>query len=245
MIDIFELYAPRWRNAVKAYAFDVWNGKDSEDAQETYNKKAFLFSRAYRRALENHYQNKGMRVYRGTLDGKVNEWLATQFALRDTLPVMIATRQGELMTREIERLRNDESATAQKMLNKLYDAKEGENVFKVFSFAGNYKDRAEQIGDENAYDLGTKINEGIITQFSDRYCWQTQRDKRVRDTHQQLSNLCFLFDDPPTEISKSGKSYTGNPGSNFGCRCWSDVADRKAKPNRHYVVREGKRRKNK
>ena len=238
MIDIFEQYAPRWSNAVKAYALDVWQNNDSDDARETYNRKALLFSRAYRRALERHYAEKGMRIYRGTLDGKVNDWLASQYALRDTLPIMIETRQGELLTREINRLKNDESATAQKLLNKIYDAKENENVYKVFSFAGSYKDKAEQIGDENAYDLGTKINEEIIGQFSDRYFWRTQRDRRVRDTHRQLADTCFLFSDPPTEVMRNGTRHTGNPGSAWGCRCWADVADKKTKPKRGFKAYE-------
>jgi uncharacterized protein with gpF-like domain len=238
MIDIFENIAPRWKNAVKAYAFDLWNKRDIIKAREIYDKKALLFSRTYRLTLEKYYREKGMNVYRGTLDGKVNDWLQRQYALRDTLPAVIEQRQTEIVQKEIDRFRNDESYTAQQMLNKIYEAKENENVYKVFSFKDHFKDRSEQIGDENAYDLGTKINEGIITQFSDRYYWRTQRDRRVRNTHRQLADKCFLFSDPPTEVSKNGKRYTGNAGTNFGCRCWAEIADKRAKPRRGYIVYE-------
>lgn len=238
MIDIFENISPQWQRAVRIYASSIWKKRDILKSRELFDKRALLFSRTYRLELEKYYKEKGMNVYRGTLDGKINEWLLRQQALADTLPQAIETRQTEIVQREIEKLRKDDSYTSQQMLNKLYDAKENENVYKVFSFKDNYEKRSEQIGDENAYDLGTKINEGIIEQFSDRYYWRTQRDKRVRNTHRQLSNKCFLFSDPPTEVLKSGKRHTGNPGTAWGCRCFAEVAGKRAKPLRGYIVYE-------
>jgi hypothetical protein len=238
MIDIFEQYAPRWRSAVRAYARAVWNDEDDSDARAYFNSRARLFSKRYRRALEQHYAAKGMRVYRGTLDGKVKEWLNVQFALRDTMKEMVKDRQNVIVQREIERLQKQKDYTAQEALNKIYAAREGENVYKVFSFGEHYKDRAEQIGDENAYALGTTLNEGIIKEFSDRYIWMTQRDKRVRKTHRKLQGKCFLFDDPPTEIFKNGKTHTGNPGTAWGCRCWAEIPTKPVKPLRGYEVKE-------
>jgi len=239
MNDIFENIAPFWKNATRDYASALWNKRDITQAQKAFDKKALLFSRSYRLALEKYYAGKGMNVFKGTLTGKVNEWLVQQSALRDTLPIAIAQRQDQIVQKEIERYKNDESYTAQQMLNKIYSAKENENVYKVFSFKDHFKSRSEQIGDDNAYDLGTKINEGIITQFSDRYYWRTQRDRRVRSTHRQLANKCFLFSDPPTEVLKSGKRYTGNPGAiSYGCRCFSEIAGKRAKPLRKYIVYE-------
>ena len=217
MIDIFEQYAPRWKTAVREYARAVWNDEDTIDARAEYDSRARLFAKRYRHALEQHYASKGMRVYRGTLDGKVKEWLSVQYALRDSIPEMVKDRQNEIVQREIARLQKEKSYTAQEALNKIYEAREGENVYKVFSFADNYKDKAEQIGDDNAFALGTSINEGIIKEFSDRYIWTTQRDKRVRQTHRKLSGKCFLFDDPPTTVTKSGREHKGNPGTDWGC----------------------------
>lgn len=238
MVDIFEKYAPRWRQAVRDYARAVWNDEDDDDARDEFDSRARLFSKRYRHALEAHYAAKGMRVYRGTLDGKVKEWLTVQAALRDTLKDTVKDRQNVIVQREIERLQKDNSYTAQEALNKIYEAREGENVYKVFSFGDHYKDRAEQIGDDNAYMLGTTLNEGIIKEFSDRYIWSTQRDKRVRKTHRKLQGKCFLFDDPPTEILKSGKTHTGNPGTAWGCRCWAEIPTKPVKPLRHYEVHE-------
>lgn len=236
MINIFEKYAPQWRRAIRDYARALWNNADMQDARELFNSRARLFSRRYRYALEAHYAAKQMRVYRGTLDGKVKEWLTIQSALRDTLKDTIKDRQNEIVQKEIIRLQKDTSYTAQEALNKIYDARENENVYKVFSFDDNYKDRAEQIGDENAYALGTIINEGIIKEFSDRYIWATQRDRKVRKTHRKLQDKCFLFEDPPTEVFKNGKTHTGNPGTAWGCRCWAEIPTKPVKPLRHYKV---------
>lgn len=238
MTDVFEQLAPQWKNAVKVYALSVWTGKNLDDARLLYDAKAAKFAKRYRRTLEAYYAEKGMRVYRGTLDGKVKEWLSKQTALRDTLPQAIQDRQQGLVEKEIERLRVSESPDAQKMLNKLYDARKGENVYKVFSFAEGYEAKAEQIGEENAFNLGTDINETIIKQLSDIYIWRTQRDRAVRYTHRKLADKCFLFDDPPTEVSKSGKVHTGNPGSAWGCRCFAEIPTKKIKPLRKFVVHE-------
>jgi hypothetical protein len=238
MNNLFEQFAPRWRSAVRDYARAIWNDEDSDDARTKFNSRASLFSRRYRYALETHYAAKGMRVYRGTLDGKVKEWLNVQYALRDSMDEMIKDRQNVIVQREIERLQKQESYTAQEALNKIYEARENENVYKVFSFGEHYQDRAEQIGDENAYNLGTELNEGIIREFSDRYIWNTQRDRSVRKTHRKLRKKCFLFDDPPTTVTKSGKRHTGNPGTDWGCRCWAGMPTKPVKPLRHYEVRE-------
>jgi hypothetical protein len=238
MLDIFEKFAPSWRRTVRDYARAVWNDDDDDDARDEFNSRARLFSKRYRHALERHYAAKGMRVYRGTLDGKVKEWLTVQYALRDTMKETVKGRQNEIVQKEIARLQKDKSYAAQEALNKIYEAREGENVYKVFSFGEHYKDRAEQIGDDNAYALGTELNEGIIQEFSDRYIWSTQRDKRVRKTHRKLQGKCFLFDDPPTEILKSGKTHTGNPGTAWGCRCWAEIPVKPVKPLRHYEVKE-------
>ena len=238
MIDIFEKYAPSWRNAVRNYARAVWNDEDNIDARSEFDSRARLFAKRYRYALEQHYARQGMRVYRGTLDGKVKEWLNVQYALRDSMKEMVSNRQNEVVIKEINRLMKDKSYTAQEALNKVYEAQKGENVYKVFSFKDHYQDKAEQIGDENAYNLGTEINEGIIKEFSDRYIWTTQRDKRVRSIHKQLAQKCFLFDDPPTEILKSGKEHTGNPGTAWGCRCYAIIPTKPVKALRGYKVYE-------
>ena len=110
MINIFEKYAPRWQRVVKDYAFGIWRQEDANDARLDFGIKALQFSRTYRHALEKYYENKGLHVYRGTLDGKVKEWLTQQDALRDSLKTMIDTRKNDLVEKvpslELRRIRN-------------------------------------------------------------------------------------------------------------------------------------------
>lgn len=215
MLDIFEKYAPRWRNAVSRFAHAIWIGKDDDAAELAYDRQAWRFSREYRHALEKYYESKGMNVYRGTIDGWVKEWRRKQDAMKDTLRVIAEDKKNKLYADEIKRLKKEKDPQA--MIDRLFEAKENETVYKVFSFKDNFKDLSEQYGDENAYELGTGINERIIRQVSDRYFWRTQKDKRVRNTHTQLEDKCFLFTDPPTTIDKYGNRHTGNPGTDYGC----------------------------
>ena len=82
MNNIFEKFAPRWRNAVARFARNIWQGEDDQAAEWEYSKQAMLFSREYRHAHESHYRQKKMNVYRGTLDGWITEWLRKQEALK-------------------------------------------------------------------------------------------------------------------------------------------------------------------
>jgi hypothetical protein len=236
MNNIFERFAPRWRQAVSIFANKIWVGDDDEKSEEEFEQKAVLFSRAYRHAMEAHYRAKRMDVYRGTLDGWVFEWIKKQNALKDTLKVIVQDKQDKLVKKEIELLKSTQDPQA--MIDRLYKAKENETVYKVFSFKDNFKNLSEQYGEESAYDLGTGINERIIQNFSDKYFWNTQHDKKVRDTHRQLYKKIFLFADPPTTVDKYGKRHTGNPGSDYGCRCWADVAPEREKALRGYIVYE-------
>jgi uncharacterized protein with gpF-like domain len=241
MLNIFEKFAPRWRNAVARYAKAAWTGNLSVYADWTYNKQAVHFASEYRHAMELHYADKGMRVYRGTLDGYVNEWLKKQQALKDTLKIVATEKQDNLVKKALEELKDTKDA--QKVIDKIYGAKLNEEVYKVFSFKDNFEAFSKQHGDDAAFELGTGMNEGIIKQFSDRYFWKTQKDKKVRPTHEMLQGKCFMFSDPPTTIDKYGNRHTGNPGTDYGCRCWAERAPEKEKPLRGFVVKESQRHK--
>ena len=235
--NIFDKYSNRWKSAVSRYARALWQGDVDQKTEETYDLHAVHFSREYRNALEDHYRKKNMNVFRGTLDGYVYDWLRKQQALKDTLKVIASEKQDKLVKDALESLKDTKDA--QKVIDKLYGAKEGETVYKVFSFKDNFKDLSEQKGEEEAFDLGTGINERIIQHFSDRYFWVTQKDKRVRNTHMQLEGKCFLFSDPPTTFTKYGKEEKGNPGAiSWGCRCMAEIAPEREKVLKNYIVHE-------
>lgn len=45
------------------------------------------------------------------------------------------------------------------------------------------------------------------------YIWRTQDDDKVRISHAKNNGKKFSYDDPPE---------TGNPGDEYGCRCWAE-----------------------
>lgn len=238
MINVYKSFARRWQNAVRLYALDVWRGRDSEKSRSRYDKQAQLFSRDYRNALDRRYREKGINVFRGTIDGKVNDWLEQQAAVQENIRVIAAEKKAKLVADEIKRIESDETAKLQDTVNRLYALKKDENVYKVFSFAEHFEGAADRIGDDEAYGLGRDINQAVIEENSDRYFWRVQLDTRVRKIHLRLADKCFLFSDPPTTIDKYGNTHTGNPGTDFGCRCYADVAPLRTKALRGYIVRE-------
>jgi hypothetical protein len=240
MINVYKSHARRWQNAVRQYALDVWRNRVNDKVQARFDRQADLFSREFRYALEQRYEKKGIKVYRGTIDGKVNEWLARQRGLQETLKVMATERKDKLVADEIERIESDETIDIQERVNKVYALKKDENVYKVFSFAEHFDDKASQIGDDEVFELGREINNAVISQNTDRYFWRVQQDTKVRKTHLMLADKCFLFSDPPTTIDRYGNKHTGNPGTAYGCRCWADLAPAREKVLRHYIVRESK-----
>jgi hypothetical protein len=247
MTDVFKRLAPRWKNVVRKYALKIWKNQDDEKADEFYQNQADLFARRYKYDLRKYYENKDIKIYRGTIDGKAQEWLHRQAATRESLKAIAEGKQNKLVADEFAKLAKSKSADAQKMLNRMYAAREGESVYRVFSFTENFEARAEQIGEETAFELGREINEAVMSNDSDRYLWQNQGDNRVRSTHEDapegLGGLVFLFNDPPTTIDAYGNVHTGNPGTAWGCRCFADEAPKGVKPKRGFTVKEKKRKK--
>lgn len=247
MTDVFKRLAPRWRAVVRKYALDIWKKRDEEKADDYFVTQAELFARRYKYDLRRYYENKDIKIYKGTIDGKAQEWLHRQAATRESLKTIAQGKQDKLVAEEFAKLTKSKSADAQKMLNRMFAAREGESVYKVFSFADNFEARAEQIGEETAFELGRDINEAVMSNNSDIYEWHNQGDARVRSTHKDapegLGGLVFLFSDPPTTIDVYGHTHTGNPGTAWGCRCFADEAPKGVKPKRGFIVREKKSKK--
>lgn len=244
MTDIFKRLAPRWKRVVRKYALDIWKKRDDKKSEHYFVTQAELFARRYAYDLREYYENKEIKIYRGTIDGKVNDWLARQRATQQTLQVIAAGKKDKLVAEEFAKLQKAQGEDVQKMLNRMFAARQGESVYRVFSFSENFKDRAEQIGEETAFELGSDINNAVLGDIGDAYLWQNQGDARVRYVHDDapkgLGGLVFLFSDPPTTIDLYGNAHTGNCGTAWGCRCFAEKPPKGAKPKRHYTVREKK-----
>jgi len=228
VITVFEQFAPKYKKVVRRYALTVWRwGSQSAETRkaelELYSK-ADTFRMRYERALKEYYHEKDIRIWPGTIRAKGQEWLREQKALATTVRVVADAKKNKLAAEEFEKLRKESPGDVQRLLNKIYlspeEQKRGDNVFGVFSFKDEMAKKAEQIGEEGAFDLGAKINDAVIDDLGETYDWNSQEDSRVRKTHRMLNGKTFSNSNPPTTIDEYGNKHTGGPGSDHGCRCY-------------------------
>ncbi len=240
MINVFEKLAPSYKRLVRKYALDIWKDRLTKQKEKEFLKSAENFKKRYQRELIKHYQNEDIKIHYGTITAKANQWLVDQRSLLDSIKVIAKGKKEKLTTELFEKLRTDQTGDVQKQINKLYltekDIKSGEEVYRVFSFADNLAKKAEQLGEENAFELGKDINHAVISGLNDRYEWQTQQDKHVRKTHKKLNKKTFLYSNPPKTIDKYGNIHVGAPGTDWGCRCYEVPSN--SKPLLNYVARE-------
>lgn len=212
--------------------------KETRKAELELYQKADTFRMRYERALKEHYREQDIRIWPGTIKAKGQEWLREQKSLTQTVKVVADAKKNKLAVEEFEKLRKESPGDVQKLLSKIYltpeQRRDGENVFGVFSFKDEMAKRAEQIGEESAFDLGKKVNDAVIQDLGDRYRWTTQEDNRVRKTHRKLNGKTFLWTNPPTTIDEYGNKHTGHCGSDWNCRCYAEPS--KGKPLIDFVV---------
>ena len=239
MINVFEKLAPSYQRTVRRFALDIWRNRLTKQSEKDFIKKAESFKMLYERELTRHYRDDGVKIFRGTITAKADQWLDDQRSLLDSIKVIATAKKDKLTVELFDKLRTDQSGEVQKMLNKVYLTKaeisQGAEIYKVFSFSDNLAKKAEQLGEQAAFDLGKDINHAVISQNGDAYDWNTQEDKEVRKTHGKLNKKTFLYSNPPTTIDKYGKRHTGHCGSDWGCRCFETTAT--GKPRLNYVVR--------
>lgn len=240
MINVFKKHAPEYQRLVRRFALETWKGKgDKRD----FFRKAELFKRKYENDLRAHYAEEGVKIYPRTIVEKANAWYHRQEATIETIETLALAKKENVTAELFEKLKGEKSAEAQKLINKIYlhpkDIAAGAEVWKVYSFKDNLEDRAEQIGEQEAFDLGSDINHAVVQHIGDTYRWNTQHDLLVRWTHEQLDKKTFSYDDPPTTIDQYGRRHTGHCGTDWGCRCFETPS--KEKPLLHFIVRQAKK----
>lgn len=242
MISVFKKLAPRYSRIVRRYALDVWREKKPVMRDKIFYEEAERFKLAYERELRKYYQQEQIKIYPGTITAKGDAWLVQQKALAESVKVIAKAKKDKLIAAEFDKLKTEQDGDVQKAIDRIYlsteDIKKGGEVYRVFSFADNFEAKAMQIGEEAAFDLGREINETVISQDSDEFGWETQRDNRVRATHKKLAGKNFIISDPPTTRDKSGREHTGLPGTDWGCRCWMAPSWPGKKVLRNYTVTE-------
>ena len=228
MINVFKRMAPSYGNILRKFAIDVWYGRRNE---KQFYDAAYRYKKRYEIELMKHYDKIGISYNRGMIKNIADEWLADQIIIAKKIEsVTVDKKEG--IIKKLDQLTLEKQAEVKKLLSAR--THEG-RVASVVSFETNMDAKSRQMGEDAAFELSTKINQAVIKDISDVYIWKTQNDRHVRKPHRKLKNKLFSFDDPPTTIDKYGHEHTGNPGTDWGCRCWSEAGV--GKPLRGYIVR--------
>lgn len=230
MIDIFERLAPAYGRIVRKLALDTWYERANVDE---FFRKADFFRRRYESELAGYFSDAGYRYNPRRIKDLSRRWLQDQILIPRKLVTLADMKKGKLL--ELPKMNEDQRAEVLQLMQGAKIVTEGK-VSPVVSFADNLSARAVQIGEDAAFDLGRELNSDTVQQNSDVYRWNTQEDKQVRHTHRILARKRFSYLHPPTTIDKYGRKYTGNPGTDWGCRCWETPDS--GKPLLNFIARE-------
>lgn len=230
MIDVFERLAPAYGRVVRKYALDVWYDRADVNA---FLKKADFFKRRYESELKKYFKKQNYAFSPKRIRELSDRWLADQIITSRKLNTLSNLKKGKLAD-DLSRL-DEQTRTEVIELQERTKVKPEGRVISVVSFSDNLSARALQIGEDAAFDLGREINHAVVSDNSDTYLWCSQEDKEVRPTHRILNKKLFSYNDPPTTVDKAGHRHTGNPGTEWGCRCFEKA--KKGKPLLGYIAR--------
>lgn len=225
--------APSYGQIIRKFALDVWYGRKNKTQ---FIDSVFRFRKRYEDELVKHYRKLKYPFRPGQIRDQADEWLKDQIALTDKIQEIAAEKKDNL-AEEFEKLRSEKRIEVAGLLTdarRLVLKPEG-RVSPVISFSRNLEDKAIQMGEDAAFDLGTEINHAIVHGMGDVYRWTSQEDDRVRKTHRILNGKLFTYKSPPTTIDEYKHTHTGNPGSDWGCRCWETPAQ--GKPLLNYTAK--------
>lgn len=219
--------APAYGRVLRKFALDAWYGRaDKADFIDAADR----FRRRYEADLMAHYRKVGYPFRPAQIRAEADAWLADQVTLADKVEE-VAAEKKDTLAEELDVLRAGKIEEVKFLLS----GKPEGRVSPVVSFSRNFEDKAVQMGEEAAFDLAKEINHAVVSGMGDVYRWTSQEDKVVRKTHRRLNGKLFTYSDPPTTIDEYGRAHTGNPGSDWGCRCIEVPA--KGRPLRNYTVR--------
>ena len=75
---------------------------------------------------------------------------------------------------------------------------------------GMTENRAQFVAVDQAGSLGQMTAQRHQQMGVEKFKWLTSKDERVRESHRELSDKVFSYDDPPD---------VGLPGEDYRCRC--------------------------
>lgn len=245
MDDVFERYAPKYQKLVREYARLVWTERRTKELDQQFLKQAERFSLKYRQALIRRYKREGIKIYPATIEAKTEQWLDDQKALVSTIQTITDNKKEKIKEKlligldSMNPMRRDKAQLAIDNLYLTPEQQGKQNVYKVYSFGKHMFRRADQLGEQESFNLGSDVNNAVVQENSNLYLWISQRDGDVRETHRMLNKVSgpFSWDDHPTTIDKYNNRHQGPPGSDWGCRCFAQVYRGRKKPLRNYIVK--------
>lgn len=229
MIDIFERLAPSYGRVVRKLALDTWYDRANVN---DFLHKADYFRRRYERELVLYFREQGYRFNLQRIKTLSNRWFADQVTTSRKLVTLTDLKKGKLT----EKLEDLDQETRADVLRLLQGGRVEGRVAPVVSFAENLEARAIQIGEDSAFEFGRDLNHAAVSDTSDTYDWTSQEDRDVRPTHRILNRKTFSYLNPPTTVDKYGHRHTGNPGTDWGCRCFEKPSNRK--PLMNFIAKE-------
>ena len=241
MIKVFEKIAPSYRRVLTKYARDIW--EDKEFKEEDFFKDVERFAKRYKNGLIKYYKDKNINIYPGTIKVKVEVWIEQQKSVLENIKKISKIKKTDMkkeITDEFIKETKGETLSSAMLtgLKKYVDKKTSSGLAQgVFAFSLNLSNRAGQLADQAAFEFANDINNEILEKIIDKYTWRSQQDKQVRKTHRKLNGKTFVPEDPPTTIDEYENKHTGNPGTDWGCRCYRDVPKKGARVLRNYTVR--------
>lgn len=219
MIDIFERYAPSYARVLRRYALDVWF--ERADASELL-RSAEHFKKRYEKELIERFKRRRLSFSPKRIQELGDLWVTEQLTTSKRI-FEIAEEKKKKIREKIEIVDSIEKGFAD--FAAMPKTEKGlARVLPDTTFSANLARRALQIGEDEAFILGRDLNHFVVSSNSDVYRWMSQRDNRVRSTHRILDNRLFSYTSPPTTIDEYGHKHTGNPGTDWGCRCWEEEA---------------------
>lgn len=234
MIDIFERFAPQYSSVLRRFALDVWFDRADVDS---LLRSAGHFKKRYEAELIQRFRRRGLSFSPSRIKELSDLWLAEQLTTSKRI-IDISEQKKKKLNNEIETVESIERGKVELFGLPKTETKGLARVLPDTTFSGNLARRALQIGEEEAFALGRDLNHFVVSTNSDVYKWMSQNDNRVRTTHQILHGKLFSYNSPPTTKDKYGHVHTGNPGTDWGCRCWEEEA--RGKPLIGFIARATK-----
>lgn len=231
MINIFKKFTPSFQNIVRKYAIDVWYNRENE---KDFLKRVTDFRKRFERELTAYYKSRGLRIDYREIENLALQWQAEQLALAHSIKKDMRKKETKVIEEKKEEIHKEQKELYEEAAKTGKKKKDFVSVVTPLTAGrldSDFLKKSNQIGEESAFDLVSKINNQIILDNSATgvFRWKTQGDSHVRETHRKLENKIFAWNNLPKIDGQEVE-----PGSQWGCRCYGEITN--GKPLKNYSI---------